>query len=65
MKIILDCHVPAMLAHGGAQIQIEQTQRALQSIGVEAEYLRWWDVQQAGDLIHFFGRMPAFLATIR
>ena len=59
MKIILDCHVPAMLAHGGAQIQIEQTQRALQSIGVEAEYLRWWDVQQAGDLIHFFGRMPA------
>lgn len=59
MKIILDCHVPAMLAHGGAQIQIEQTQRALSSIGVEAEFMRWWDSKQTGDLIHFFGRMPA------
>ncbi|HEY2329761.1 MAG TPA: hypothetical protein VGI63_08110 [Verrucomicrobiae bacterium] len=59
MKIILDCHVPAMLAHGGAQIQIAQTQRALQSVGVEAEFMRWWDVQQTGDVIHFCGRMPA------
>ena len=59
MKIILDCHVPAMLAHGGAQIQIGQTQRALQAIGVEAEFMRWWDAAQTGDLIHFFGRMPA------
>jgi len=59
MKIILDCHVPAMLAHGGAQIQIEQTQRALSAIGIEAEFMRWWDTRQAGDVIHFFGRMPA------
>ena len=59
MKIILDCHVPALLAHGGAQIQIEQTQRALAAIGVEAEFMRWWDATQTGDVIHFFGRMPA------
>jgi glycosyltransferase involved in cell wall biosynthesis len=59
MKIILDCHVPAMLAHGGAQIQIGQTQRALQAIGVEAEFMRWWDARQTGEAIHFFGRMPA------
>jgi glycosyltransferase involved in cell wall biosynthesis len=58
MKIILDCHVPAMLAHGGIQIQIEQTLRALQAIGVDAEFMRWWDGCQTGDLIHFFGRMP-------
>lgn len=58
MKIIFDSHVPAMLAHGGAQIQIEQTLRALQAIGVEAEFMRWWDAHQQGDLIHFFGRMP-------
>ncbi len=59
MKIILDCHVPALLAHGGAQIQIEQTQRALSALGVEAEFMRWWDARQTGELIHFFGRMPA------
>ena len=59
MKIILDCHVPALLAHGGAQIQIEQTQRALAAIGVETEFMRWWDATQTGDVIHFFGRMPA------
>ena len=60
MKIILDCHVPAMLAHGGLQIQIEQTHRALQAIGVEVEFMRWWDTTQTGDLIHFFGRMSAY-----
>ncbi len=61
MKIILDCHVPAMLAHGGAQIQMEQTRLALQGIGVETEYLRWWDATQTGDIIHFCGRMPVEL----
>jgi glycosyltransferase involved in cell wall biosynthesis len=58
MRIVLDCHVPAMLAHGGAQIQIEQTCRALQAIGVQAEFMRWWDTGQTADAIHFFGRMP-------
>ena len=48
-----------MLAHGGAQIQIEQTLAALKNIGVEAEPLRWWDGSQTGNLIHYFGRMNA------
>jgi glycosyltransferase involved in cell wall biosynthesis len=59
MKIILDSHVPAMLAHGGLQTQIVQTRQALQSLGVDAEFMRWWDPAQSGDAIHFFGRMPA------
>jgi glycosyltransferase involved in cell wall biosynthesis len=57
MKVIFDCHVPSMLAHGGAQIQIEQTKNALVDIGVDVEHLRWWDNAQTGDIIHFFGRM--------
>jgi glycosyltransferase involved in cell wall biosynthesis len=56
MKILLDCHVPFMLAHGGAQIQIEQTRAALGKIGVEVDYLRWWDDSQKADVIHHFGR---------
>jgi glycosyltransferase involved in cell wall biosynthesis len=59
MKILLNCHLPFSLAHGGAQIQIEQTQAALQNAGVETEPLRWWDAAQRGDIIHHFGRMPA------
>jgi glycosyltransferase involved in cell wall biosynthesis len=51
--------MPFLLAHGGAQIQIEQTQTALNAIGVQAEPLRWWDANQQGDLIHFFGRPSA------
>ncbi len=46
------------MAHGGHQIQIEQTQTALQSIGLEVEPTRWWDDKQTGDIIHYFGRMP-------
>jgi len=43
------------MAHGGAQIQIEQTKAALEKNGVEVEFLRWWDNAQRGDLVHFFG----------
>ncbi len=42
--------------HGGLQIQIEQTKSALDAIGVQVEYLRWWDGEQRGDVIQFFGR---------
>ena len=58
MKVLLNCLTPFSLAHGGAQIQIEQTQAALNAIGVEAEPLRWWDDRQRGDVIHFFGAAP-------
>jgi len=56
MRVLLDHNEPFLLAHGGLQIQIEQTKRALQSAGLAVEYLRWWDSTQRGDLIHFFGR---------
>src|SRR5580693_1850499 len=55
MKIIFESPTPVMLAHGGAHIQIEQTRAGLESIGQPVEHLRWWDKDQAGDLIHYFG----------
>ena len=57
MKILFEHPVPAGLAHGGMQTQIDQTKAALETLGVEVEYLRWWDEGQSGDVIHFFGRM--------
>ena len=56
MKILFDHPNPFLLAHGGFQIQIEQTKKALEEIGVEVEWLRWWDASQRGDVIHYFGR---------
>jgi glycosyltransferase involved in cell wall biosynthesis len=56
MKILIDHQLPFLLAHGGLQIQIERTKSALEEIGLEVEYLRWWDDSQKGDIIHFFGR---------
>lgn len=55
MKILLDHHQPFRLAHGGLQLQIEHTRAALTARGVEVEPLRWWDAEQRGDLIHFYG----------
>jgi len=55
MRVLLNHSDPFLLAHGGLQIQIEQTKAALERIGVEVEFLRWWDDSQRGDLIHFFG----------
>jgi len=56
MKILIDHQLPFLLAHGGLQTQIERTKEALESGGLEVEYLRWWDDTQKGDIIHFFGR---------
>ncbi|HXD00375.1 MAG TPA: glycosyltransferase family 4 protein [Verrucomicrobiae bacterium] len=64
MKILLNCNVPFLLAHGGAQIQIEQTRTALEKIGVEVDYLRWWDDSQKADVIHHFGRFSAPLIRL-
>jgi len=50
---------PFQLAHGGFQIQIEQTKGALEAIGLKVDFLRWWEDWQECDLIHFFGRPPA------
>ncbi len=48
--------MPFVLAHGGLQIQIEQTKAGLEKIGIQVEHLRWWDDHQTFDLIHYFGR---------
>jgi len=62
MKVLFDANLPFALAHGGAQIQIEQTRKGLEEAGAEVEWLRWWDDQQKGDLIHYFARPhPAYI----
>ena len=63
MKVLIDCHHPFALAHGGMQVQIEQTLAALNLLGVTAEPLRWWDDEQRGDVLHQFG--PAPVETIQ
>jgi glycosyltransferase involved in cell wall biosynthesis len=64
MKVLFNCHVPFSLAHGGWQIQIEQTKTALENIGVEVEPLRWWDEKQTGQVLHHFGRLPTGLLRL-
>ena len=56
MKVLFDHPLPFALAHGGFQIQIEQTKAALERQGTEVEHLRWWDDRQTGQIIHYFGR---------
>ena len=56
MRVLIDHPSPFALAHGGFQIQIEQTAAALRAGGVEVEFLRWWDEAQRGDILHYFGR---------
>jgi len=64
MKIIFSTHTPAMLTHGGAQIQLEQTKKALEKLGVVVEPLRWWDPEQTGDIFHYLGRVPTYLVQL-
>ncbi len=63
MRVLVDHPNPFLLAHGGFQIQIEQTAAALKQAGLEVEFLRWWDEGQRGDIIHYFGRPPIAYIT--
>ena len=56
MKVLIDHDCPFFLAHGGLQIQIEQTRHALESAGLDVDYVQWWNAGQTGDVIHYFGR---------
>jgi glycosyltransferase involved in cell wall biosynthesis len=58
MKVVIDHASPFLLAHGGFQTQIEQTRNGLLELGVDVEWLRWWDDSQGADLIHYFGIPP-------
>ena len=64
MKVLFNCNVPYMLAHGGMQVQIEQTKAALERVGVTVEPLRWWDDTQTGDVLQHFGRFPTHLIRL-
>jgi glycosyltransferase involved in cell wall biosynthesis len=55
--------MPFSFAHGGLQVQIMQTRGALERLGVEVEFLRWWDGSQSADVLHHFGRMSSYLVS--
>jgi len=55
MKVLFDHASPFLLSHGGFQVQIQETKAGLENEGIQVEYLRWWDENQKGDLIHYFG----------
>jgi glycosyltransferase involved in cell wall biosynthesis len=56
MKILFDLFsTPFFLAHGGAQTQVLETAAGLRELGIEVEFVRWWDGKQTGDIIHTFG----------
>ena len=59
MKVLFNHNHPFRFVDGGTQAQIEQTRLALLSLGVEVEWLRWWDRNQGGDIVHQFGRPTA------
>ena len=66
MKVLFYQLKPFSLTHGGLQTQILQTRAALERLGVQTDFLRWWDDGQTGDILHFFGRMPTpLLRTAR
>jgi glycosyltransferase involved in cell wall biosynthesis len=64
MRVLFHHFEPFSLAHGGLQIQIQRTFAALRQLGVEVDFLRWYDSNQGGDILHFFGRIPSTLREI-
>lgn len=64
MRVAFDCHVPFFLAHGGVQIQAEQTLAGLRRRGIEVFPLPWWEDQCRPEVIHFLGRPSLAYANL-
>jgi len=64
MKVLFNYQNPFALAHGGLQVQIEQTMAALEQAGVAVEPLRWWDDTQTGDILQHFTRITTSLVRM-
>jgi Glycosyl transferase 4-like domain len=65
MKVLFHHLTPFALAPGGPDLRIVRTHEALQKLGVEVEYLRWYDgAQKTGDVLHFFGTLPGELLQL-
>lgn len=64
MKVLIDLFGPPFfLAHGGAQIQVNETFNGLRECGIDVEYAKWWDGKQSADIIHSFGVPPSVYQT--
>jgi len=61
MKALLNHTIPFSLAHGGVTNIVHRTYDVMLDCGLEAEYLRWWDTEQLGDILFHFGRPPITL----
>jgi hypothetical protein len=55
MKILFEYPVPFAIPHKGSQERILHLREALLKLGVEVEYLRWFDDRQTGQILHYFG----------
>ena len=61
MKVLFYHLTPLALACDDWQSQILATREALRELGVDVEFLRWYDGNQTGEILHFFGRMSSYL----
>ncbi|OVE74984.1 hypothetical protein BVX97_05980 [bacterium E08(2017)] len=56
MKVIFSHIIPFSLGDGGVRTLVTSIQNELLAIGINVENEKWWDTEQKGDILHFFGR---------
>src|SRR6185295_1476696 len=64
MKVLLHQLAPMTIRESEPQRRIILLREALVEVGVEAEFFRWYDSTQTGDVLHFFGRVPIGLVRL-
>jgi len=64
MKVLLHQLAPMTARESEPQRRIILLREALVATGVGAEFFRWYDSTQTGDVLHFFGRVPTGLVRL-
>ncbi|MST93991.1 MAG: hypothetical protein EXS33_01735 [Pedosphaera sp.] len=64
MKVLLHQFEPMTTGATEPQRRIIQLREALVAAGVDAEFFRWYDGAQTGDVLHFFGRVQTSLVRL-
>ncbi len=64
MKVLLHQFVPMATPMSQPQRLMIGLRAALISEGVDADFFRWYDGDQTGDIMHFWGRIPSGLVRL-
>jgi hypothetical protein len=65
MKVKIFPEYPFSLVYGGIEIRSQRTLNALKKIGVDVDFLNYYEKDDNYDILHIFGNPPSIFELVK